>query len=134
MAWDVTEIRLAEQQRKNDMRELVRSNVDLERFAHVASHDLKEPLRNVCALSDLLARQSGNKLDEDEREVLLQQAAQRLLAGARLDERRVQVAEHRVERAQVPLVVVDEEDADGVRRLGRGAVREGAPGNRFRIH
>lgn len=70
VAWDITKEREQVLQQASQVRELARSNLDLQRFAHVASHDLKEPLRNMCALSDLLARQSGNKLDDDEREVL----------------------------------------------------------------
>jgi two-component system, chemotaxis family, sensor kinase Cph1 len=70
VVWDITQRRAFEQERANHIRELARSNIDLQRFAQVASHDLKEPLRNVCALSDLLARQSFDKLNDDEREVL----------------------------------------------------------------
>lgn len=40
-------------------------NVQLERFAYIASHDLKEPLRTVSSFSNLIQREYDNKLDEN---------------------------------------------------------------------
>ncbi|WP_051244804.1 ATP-binding protein [Thalassobaculum salexigens] len=44
---------------------LERSNTELEEFAYIASHDLKEPLRAISNHTQFLAEDHGHKLDED---------------------------------------------------------------------
>ncbi len=44
--------------------ELARSNDDLKQFAHVASHDLKEPLRKISMFSKMLSEDQNASLSE----------------------------------------------------------------------
>lgn len=53
---------------KNSNAKLKRSNSDLEQFAYITSHDLKEPLRNIMSFTSLIARNLGNSLDEQSKE------------------------------------------------------------------
>lgn len=49
---------------KHTVDELQRSNEDLDRFASVVAHDLKQPIQMVSLVSDLLIRRFSEKLDE----------------------------------------------------------------------
>ncbi|MEN0006265.1 MAG: ATP-binding protein, partial [Bacteroidota bacterium] len=46
------------------------SNEELQEFAHVASHDLKTPLRNIAGFIQLLKRRLANRLKQDEAEFI----------------------------------------------------------------
>ena len=76
---------VAAERLERQVADLSRSNADLERFAHVVSHDLQEPLRSVSGFADLLARRSAGRLDEQGRESLGYIRDGALRMGAMLD-------------------------------------------------
>lgn len=67
---DITERCLAADALRRKTRELERSNAELEAFAYVASHDLRQPLRVITSYLTLLERGLGKSLDEEGRECI----------------------------------------------------------------
>jgi len=59
---DVTERKAAEERVNLYVKELERSNQELEEFAYVASHDLQEPLRKIQTFGELLRRKLVDSL------------------------------------------------------------------------
>jgi PAS domain S-box-containing protein len=77
-ARDITERKLVEARLSRAHAELERqtaalklSNVELERFAYDASHDLAEPLRMMAQSAGRLCREYGDSLDDDGRRLLV---------------------------------------------------------------
>ncbi len=67
---DITALKRAEAALAAKTRALEISNADLEQFAYVASHDLREPLRMIGAYVKLLERRYADRLDDEAREFI----------------------------------------------------------------
>lgn len=67
---DISEQKQAEAEREKFMRELARSNRDLDDFAYVASHDLRAPLRVIGNAARWLEEDLADSLDDESRENL----------------------------------------------------------------
>lgn len=64
------ELQKALDREKERETQLVRSNKELTEFAHIVSHDLKAPLRNIASFSQIIARKTNDRLDEREKEYM----------------------------------------------------------------
>lgn len=64
---EVSRLRQVQHEKKleDNIRELNRSNRELEEFAYVASHDLQEPLRKLSTFTERLADRCAGKLNEE---------------------------------------------------------------------
>ncbi|WP_162150353.1 sensor histidine kinase [Asticcacaulis sp. AC460] len=67
---EIERARVADENRERLLDELMESNTELERFAHVASHDMQEPVRMVNIFSQMVAEDYKDRLDEKGRRYL----------------------------------------------------------------
>jgi light-regulated signal transduction histidine kinase (bacteriophytochrome) len=79
---EVEERKQAESRLKKYMTELRRSNQELDEFAYIASHDLKEPLRGIHNYASFLQEDYSGMLDDEARNYLerIQRLTERLSA------------------------------------------------------
>lgn len=67
---DISERKATEEALREAQADLERSNAELDQFAYVASHDLKEPLILVAAYARMLEQRHASALDDDGRHFL----------------------------------------------------------------
>ena len=63
--YDITQLKQYERELKNKIRDLDRSNKELEEFAYVASHDMQEPLRKISTFCEILEDRFSEQLSTE---------------------------------------------------------------------
>ena len=101
---DITQRKETERLLALQREELARSNAELEQFAYVASHDLRQPLRMISSYVQLLEQSLAQHLNTDTQQMMFF-----VRDGAlRMDQMLVSLLEYsRVGRKGSPLAVVD---------------------------
>ncbi len=72
---DVTAYKKLEQKMEMQVKELARSNDELEQFAYVVTHDLQEPLRAINSFVQLLKKYCDDRLDTRANELIVHAVA-----------------------------------------------------------
>jgi PAS domain S-box-containing protein len=77
---EIEERNRAEAELRDSAEKLEESNIEIQDFLHIASHDLQEPVRKVMTLGDRLMEKHADTLDEKGRDYLerMQRASKRM--------------------------------------------------------
>lgn len=67
---ELEQMRDALSRKNRELEKYIDSNLQLENFAYIASHDLREPLRSIIGYSQLLERRYADKLDDEGRQFI----------------------------------------------------------------
>lgn len=67
---DISESKKAAKKLEENAHQMAESNAELEQFAYIASHDMKEPLRMVTNYLQLLQKRIGTELDEESKQYI----------------------------------------------------------------
>lgn len=67
---DITERKKTELKLNENIKKLAESNKELEQFAYITSHDLREPLRMITSFLQLLERKYKDELDQDAKDYI----------------------------------------------------------------
>ncbi|MFZ5354670.1 MAG: MASE3 domain-containing protein [Bacillota bacterium] len=70
MIEDITQRKLAEENRLRLLKELETTNQELDNFAYIVSHDLKAPLRGIGSLANWLITDYGDKFDSEGKDII----------------------------------------------------------------
>lgn len=62
---DISERKAAQEKMENYMRDLEKTNAELDKFAYIAAHDLKAPLRAIGNLTGWIEEDAGDTMTED---------------------------------------------------------------------
>lgn len=130
VARDISRRKAEEVLLRRTAEELERSNMELERFAYVAAHDLLEPCRTICSFAQMLERKHGATLDDEGREYLdfLVGGAQRmrdLIQGVLGYSRAGMAVAQMVDVEMGDLVAVVIADLGGALEIRDGAIETG---------
>lgn len=82
---DITERKQAAERLAASADRLAAKNRELQDFAHVASHDLQEPLRKIQAFGDRLEQRAGARLEPEERDYVSRMRAAAARMSALID-------------------------------------------------